>query len=176
MWIIYSLNLGFEGGTVGLFSLFGCKDCVRLLFEDSVTTQLFPETSGWIRIFGRIKPWTRAVRAVVYLNICPVSWVPSRRVSWLGIKSPFCWLAKEVGKSVCFCPLGFLGLPWWSSGWLPIHSAERLDYIPCQGTRSHRLQLRVHMLWPKKKKKILHTATKTQCSQINNFLKEFENL
>ena len=46
MWIIYSLNLGFEGGTVGLFSLFGYKDCVRLLFEDSVTIQFFPETSG----------------------------------------------------------------------------------------------------------------------------------
>lgn len=34
MWIIYSLNLGLEGGTVGLFSLFGYKDCVHLLFED----------------------------------------------------------------------------------------------------------------------------------------------
>lgn len=46
MWIIYSLNLGLEGGTVGLFSLFGYKDCVYLLFEDSVTIQFFPETSG----------------------------------------------------------------------------------------------------------------------------------
>ena len=35
--------------------------------------------------------------------------------------------------------------------------------IPGQGTRSHMLQLRVHML----QLKILYAATKTWCSQIN---------
>ena len=40
--------------------------------------------------------------------------------------------------------------------------------IPDQGTRSHLPQLRVHML----KLRFPHTATKTQCSQINIFKKK----
>ena len=49
--------------------------------------------------------------------------------------------------------------------WLTIHAlnARVLGLIPGQGTRSHRVQLRVLMLQPK----IPHSATKTQCSQIN---------
>ena len=42
------------------------------------------------------------------------------------------------------------------------------DLIPGQGTRSHMLQLRVHM----PQLKILRAATKTRHSQINYFLKK----
>ena len=38
---------------------------------------------------------------------------------------------------------------------------------PGRGTRSHMLQLKAHM----PQLKILHAATNTQCSQINNFFK-----
>ena len=40
--------------------------------------------------------------------------------------------------------------------------------IPGQGTRSHMLQLRVHML----QLKILHVATNSRCSQINKCTKK----
>ena len=49
--------------------------------------------------------------------------------------------------------------------WLRLHSpsAGGPGSIPGQGTRSHMPQLRGYVLQPK----ILHTATKTRCSQIN---------
>ena len=49
--------------------------------------------------------------------------------------------------------------------WLRLQApnAEDLGLIPGLGTRSHMLQLRVCML----QLKILHAATKTQCSHIN---------
>ena len=48
--------------------------------------------------------------------------------------------------------------------WLRLHTlnAGGLGSIPSQGARSHMLQL-----------KILHTATETRHSQINNFFKKF---
>ena len=47
--------------------------------------------------------------------------------------------------------------------WLRLHApnARGLGSIPGQGTRSHMPQL-----------KILHAATKTQCSQINKYVKK----
>ena len=52
--------------------------------------------------------------------------------------------------------------------WLRLHvsNAGGLGSIPGQGTRSHMLQLRVHM----PKGKILHAASKTKCSQINKYI------
>ena len=53
--------------------------------------------------------------------------------------------------------------------WLGLHAphAGALGPIPGQETRSHMLQLRVCMTLLK----ILHAITKTQCSQINKYLK-----
>ena len=48
---------------------------------------------------------------------------------------------------------------------LPAPNAGGLGSVPGQGTRSHKLQLRVHM--PQRILKILHAATKTQHSQKN---------
>ena len=50
--------------------------------------------------------------------------------------------------------------------WLRLHApnARGLGSIPGQGTRSHMPQL-----------KILHAATKTQCSQINKYVKKINN-
>ena len=54
--------------------------------------------------------------------------------------------------------------------WLRLHAANAggLGSIPGQGTRSHMLQLRVHM----PQLKIPHTTTKTWHSQISNFFKK----
>ena len=51
--------------------------------------------------------------------------------------------------------------------WLRLHApyAGGTSSIPGQGTRSHQLQLRVHM----PQIKILHAATKNWCSQMNFF-------
>ena len=51
--------------------------------------------------------------------------------------------------------------------WLQLLPPNARDpsLIPHQGTRSHKLPLRIHMLQLKKKKKILQTTTKTQHSQ-----------
>ena len=54
--------------------------------------------------------------------------------------------------------------------WLRLHHQRRQPGIPGQGTRSHMPQLQVCMM----QLKILHTATKTQCSQVNNkYLKKY---
>ena len=55
------------------------------------------------------------------------------------------------------------GLPWWSSGWLWVPIARGTGLIPGWGTRSHMLQLRIHL----PPLKILHASSKTQCSHIN---------
>ena len=54
--------------------------------------------------------------------------------------------------------------------WLGFHAPSTgvLGSSPDQGTRSHMLQLRVHM----PQLKILRAATKTRHSQINYFLKK----
>ena len=52
-----------------------------------------------------------------------------------------------------------------------------LDSVPDRGTRSHMLQLGVHMPQPKiLQLKIPHAANETWCSQIKRFLKKRENL
>ena len=51
----------------------------------------------------------------------------------------------------------------WLGLWAP--DAEGLGSILGQGARSHMLQLRARM----PQLKVLHAATKTQCSQINKY-------
>ena len=43
--------------------------------------------------------------------------------------------------------------------------------FPGRGARSHGPQLKILHAATKKKKKILHATTKTQCSQINKYFK-----
>ena len=58
--------------------------------------------------------------------------------------------------------------------WLRLHAphAGGLGSIPGQGTRSHMPQLRVHT----QQLKIPHTATKTQCRQMNKYWKKGKTL
>ena len=75
--------------------------------------------------------------------------------------------------------IGAPGLPWWPR-WVHAPNAGGLGLIPGQGTLSHMLQLRVHMLQLKilpivtersymaaTKTEDLHATTKTQRSQVS---------